>query len=110
VADPVPLLVASVSHAALLVALHVASLGVTVRPTLPLPAVAGAVAVAVANAYVGVTPLCVTVKVCPPIVSVPVRLFALAFAATLYVTVPLPVVDAPPVIVSHATFEAAVQA
>jgi hypothetical protein len=50
------------------------------------------------------------VNVCPPIVSVPVRLFALVFAATLYVTVPLPVVDAPAVIVSHAAFEAAVHA
>ena len=47
------------------------------------------------------TPLCVTVNVCPPMVSVPVRLFTLVFAATLYVTVPLPVVDAPAVIVSH---------
>jgi hypothetical protein len=64
----------------------------------------------VAKAYVGVTPLCVTVKVCPPIVNVPVRLFALVFAATLYVTVPLPVVDAPAVIVSHAAFDVAVQA
>jgi len=94
----------------LLVGVHVASLGVTVTPTLPLAAVAGTVADALAKAYVGVTPLCVTVKVCPPIVSVPVRLLALVFAATLYVTVPLPVVDAPAVIVSHAALLVAVQA
>jgi hypothetical protein len=77
---------------------------------LPLPAVAGTVAVAPANAYVGVTPLCVTVNVCPPIVSVPVRLLALVLAATLYVTVPLPVVDAPAVIVNHAALLVAVHA
>jgi len=60
--------------------------------------------------YVGVTPLCVTVSVKPPIVNVPVRLFTLVFAATLYVTVPLPVTAAPAVIVSHAAFEEAVHA
>jgi hypothetical protein len=50
------------------------------------------------------------VNVCPPIVSVPVRLFALVFAATLYVTVPVPVVDVPAVIVNHAALDVAVQA
>jgi hypothetical protein len=94
----------------LLVAVHVASLGVTAKATLPLPAVAGTVAVALANVNVGVTPFCVTVNVCPPMASVPVLLFALGFAATLYVTVPLPAVDAPAVTVSQATFEVAVHA
>jgi hypothetical protein len=46
----VPLLVVSVSHAALLAAVHVASLGVTVKATVPLPAVVGAVAEVVAKA------------------------------------------------------------
>jgi hypothetical protein len=94
----------------LLVGVQLASLGLTVKLTVPVPDVAGAVAVALAKANVGVIPACVTVNVCPPIVSVPVRLLALVFAATLYVTVPLPVVEAPAVIVSHGAFDAAVQA
>jgi hypothetical protein len=52
-------------------------------------------------------PLCVTVNVCPPIVNVPVRLFTLVFAATVYVTVALPVGDAPAVTVSQAAFDVA---
>jgi hypothetical protein len=76
----------------------------TVRPALP-PIGAASVVFEMANAYVGVTPACVTVNVCPPIISVPVRLLALVFAATLYVTVPLPVVEAPAVIVSHSAFD-----
>jgi hypothetical protein len=52
---------------------------------------------------------CDTVKVCAPIVSVPVRAAAV-LAAAVKVTVPLPVPEAPPVIVSHAAFAAAVQA
>jgi hypothetical protein len=67
----------------LLVGVQLASLGLTVKLTVPVPDVAGAVAVALAKANVGVTPLCVTVNVRPPIVSVPVLLFALGLAATL---------------------------
>lgn len=52
---------------------------------------------------------CDTVKVCPAIVTVPVRA-APVFAATVNATAPLPVPDAPPVIVSHATLAVAVQA
>ena len=44
-------------------------------------------------------PVCVTVNVCPAIVSVPVRAVPLLLAATWYVTVPSPVPDDPPVIV-----------
>jgi len=52
-------------------------------------------------------PLCVTVKVCPPIVNVPVRAFTLVFAATVYVTVALAVADGLVVIVSQAAFDVA---
>ena len=52
---------------------------------------------------------CDTVKVCPAIVTVPVRA-APVFAATVNATTPLPVPDAPPVIVSHAPLAVAVQA
>jgi hypothetical protein len=51
---------------------------------------------------------CVTVNVCPPIVSVPVR-SGLLFTATLNATLPLPVPVAPAVIVSHGTALVAVQ-
>jgi len=52
---------------------------------------------------------CDTVKVCPPIVNVPVRA-APVFAATPNATVPLPVPDAPLVTVNHAAFALAVHA
>ena len=52
---------------------------------------------------------CDTVKVCPAIVSVPVRAAAV-FAATANATVPLPVPEAPPVTVSHGAFALAVHA
>ena len=44
---------------------------------------------------------CVTVNVCPPIVSVPLRELALVFAAALNATVPLPLPLAPLVTVSQ---------
>ena len=44
---------------------------------------------------VGATPACVTVKVWPPMVTVPVRTTVVAFAATLSATEPLPVPVAP---------------
>jgi hypothetical protein len=53
---------------------------------------------------------CVTVNVAPAIVSVPVRLDATVFAATLYPTVPLPEPVAPLVTVIHAALLAAVHA
>ena len=110
VAEPVPLAGETVSQLALLVAVHAASLGVAVRLTVPLPVADPTVAVDPLKLYDGVTPLCVTVSVKPPIVNVPVRLFALVFAATVYVTVPLPVIAAPAVIVNHAALDVAVQA
>ena len=53
---------------------------------------------------------CVTVNVAPAIVSVPVRLDATVFAATLNPTVPLPEPVAPPVNVIQAALLAAVHA
>jgi hypothetical protein len=50
---------------------------------------------------------CVTVNVCPAMVSVPVRASP-SFDATLNVTDPLPVPDAPLVIVIQSTLDAAV--
>jgi hypothetical protein len=54
-------------------------------------------------------PACVTVKVLPAIVSVPVRDPAPVFAPTLYVTVPLPFPFEPPVTDSQLVFVVAVQ-
>jgi hypothetical protein len=100
-----------VNQAALLVAVQAKSDALAVTAAvLPVAPVAVAVSVVGASVTLPVIPLCVTVNVCPPIVSVPVRLFALVFAATLYVTVPVPVVDAPAVIVNQAALLVAVQA
>jgi hypothetical protein len=52
---------------------------------------------------------CDTVSVWPAIVSVPLRASAV-FAATVNVTVPFPLPDAPPVIEIHDAFDAAVHA
>ena len=53
-------------------------------------------------------PPCVTVNVCAPIVIVPVRLVMDGFAATEYVTVPLPVPVVPAVTAIHGALLAAV--
>jgi hypothetical protein len=55
-------------------------------------------------------PAWVTVKVLPPIVSVPVRVVVVVLAATAYDTVPVPLPDAPALIVIHASLLVAVQA
>jgi hypothetical protein len=52
---------------------------------------------------------CDTVKICPPMVSVPVRA-APVFTATANATAPLPMPDAPLVTVNHGTFAFAVHA
>ena len=57
----------------------------------------------------GAAAACVTVKVCPPIVIVPVRA-APPLAAILKVTVPLPVPDPPPVTAIQGAFDVAVHA
>jgi hypothetical protein len=51
--------------------------------------------------YVHGAPACVTLNVCPPIVSVPVRCVVFALTAALKATVPAPVPLAPLMTVSH---------
>ena len=108
--DPLPLPLApavTVIHAALLVA---------VQPQ-PVPAVTGSTPVKLAGAMlidvddsdtVQTGAAWVTVKVLPPTVKVPVRADVPVLAATLYVTEPLPLPDAPAVIVIHAALLTAV--
>jgi len=55
------------------------------------------------------TPVCVSVKVWPAIVTVPFRLAAAVFAATEIATVPFPLPEAPAVTVIHDALLAAVQ-
>ena len=56
-----------------------------------------------------VAPAWVTVKVCPAMVRVPVRMLLEVFSATVYATVPGRLPDAPEVIVTKAALLAAVQ-
>jgi hypothetical protein len=111
VTDPFPLPVAPalmVIQATLLVAVHAQpAAAVTVTVPLPPAAVAFADGAPIVGAH-GV-PACVTVKVAPAIVSVPVRLVVPAFAATVNVTVPDPVPAAPVLTVIHAALLTAVQ-
>ena len=107
---PLPLPLAPeviVSHAALLVAVqaHPAAL---VTGTLPVPPPAGTLAVVVAIENAQPLP-CVSVKVWPPMVSVPER-DPPVVAAAVYWTVPLPLPLAPDVIVIHGALLVAVHA
>jgi hypothetical protein len=63
--------------------------------TVPVPAAATTEALVGATVKVQGTPVCVTVKVCPAIVSVPVRDDVDGLAATANVTAPLPLVFGP---------------
>ena len=78
---PVPTAV-MVSHVALLVAVQLQKVGAV---TVTVPVIPAEVALADAREIVGThgAAACVTVKVFPPIVSVPVRGVAAAFAATV---------------------------
>jgi hypothetical protein len=110
VTDPLPvpeLPAVMVSHGALLDA---------VQPH-PAPAVTGTLPVNPAEEMLAVIgeievehalPAWLTVKVLPPIVIVPVRGVVPAFGDTTYVTEPLPVPDAPPLIVIQESLLAAV--
>ena len=107
---PVPLTPAViVIHAALLVAVQLQP-AAAVTVTTPVPALD--VALAEAGEIVGVhgAPACVTVKVLPAIVTVPVRDVVPVFAATSYVTDPLPLPVAPALIVIQAALLVAVHA
>jgi len=81
---PVPLDPAvTVNHVgALLIAVQVQLPTDAVTPTVPLPAAALGDALVASNVNVHGAPACVTVNVCPAIVSVPVRGVVVRFAAT----------------------------
>lgn len=77
------------SHALEEDAVHTHPAGI-VTATLPWVADAGTSALVGEMLAVQGTPAWVTVNVCPPTVSTPLRLAALVFAPTAYVTVPAP--------------------
>jgi hypothetical protein len=92
------LLVATQLHPAVAVTATVA-----VKPPAPMVLLVGAIE------YVHPAVACVTVKVSPAMVRVPVRAIPLAFAATEYPTVPGPVPEAPEMILIQAALLVAPQ-
>ena len=90
----------TVSHDALLVAVHVQPAGACIA-TLPEPPVVAAVAEPGDTAKEHEAPASVTVKVLPAIVTVPIRELLALLAATLICTVPLPDPEPPDVTVIH---------
>jgi hypothetical protein len=101
---PLPLPVAplvTLSHeVSLLTPVHEHPPGeVTAVEPVPPPAATDAFVGAIENVHGAAA--CVTVNVCPAIVSVPTRCEALGFEATLKFTAPFPLPVAPPVTVSH---------
>lgn len=99
----------TVSHPADDVAVQLQAAG-AVTETLPVVALGETEALVGEMVMVHGTPVCVTVKVCPPIVSVPVREAAVVFCATVYDTVPFAVPVAPAVTVIHDALLVPVQA
>ena len=102
----------TVSHETLAVAVHAQVPADAVNATVPEPPVSATFCPVGAIEKVhggGGGAVWETVNVWPPTVSVPVRA-APALTAALNATVPLPVPDAPPVIVNHETFATAVHA
>jgi hypothetical protein len=102
----------TVSHGAFAAAVHVQVPADAVTATDPEPPVSATfwLVGAIVNVHGGGGgggAACDTVKVCPPIVSVPLRAVPV-FAATVNATEPLPVPDDPPVIVNHGTLAPAV--
>jgi hypothetical protein len=109
VTEPLPVPPAlTVSQAALLLVVHAHPVA-AVTVTVPVPAAAATLADAGAIVGAQGVPACVTVKVLPAIVSVPVRLVVPAFAATVNDTGPEPVPAAPELIVIHAALLTATQ-
>ena len=112
VTEPLPLPLApavTVIQPALLVAVQAQPVAaVTVIVAVP----AASDGFAEVGAIVGAqgAPACVTVKVLPAIVSVPVRALVVGFAVTLYVTVPLPLPLLPALIEIQDALLLAVQA
>ncbi len=101
----------TVSHAALLDAVHPQPLP-TLTATDPLPPAATNAWLLVERLTVQFTTgpaACVTVKICPPMVTLAMRPGAVGLTAALNATVPLPVPLLPEVTVSHAASLLAVQ-
>jgi hypothetical protein len=112
VTEPLPLPVApavTAIHASLLATVHAQPVAAV---TVNVPVPAAAVGLADAGDIVGTqgAPAWVTVNVLPPIIIVPERGVVVVFAATPYVTEPLPLPVPPAVIVIHASLLAAVHA
>jgi hypothetical protein len=108
---PVPLAPAvTVIHAALLAAVHAQPEAEVTLTLVDSPAAIAVLAAGLIAKVQASTPPCVTVKVRPAIVMVPVRAAVAALAAAAYPTEPGPVPDPPEVTVSQLAFEAAVQA
>ena len=101
---PVPLPLAplvTVSHDVLLLTPVHAQPANVVTVVEPVPPVAATDWLAGSSANVQDVAACVTEKVCPAIVSEPLRCVAFGFAAALNATVPVPLPLAPLVTVSH---------
>jgi len=99
-----------VSHASLAVAVHAHVAADVVTATEPVPPSSDTRCESgeIENVQAAAGAACDTVNVCPPIVRVPVRA-APVLGATLNVTMPFPVPEAPFVIVSQEAFALAVQ-
>ena len=104
--DPLAPLV-MVNHGALLVAVQLQPAGAVTAIEAEPPA-AGIIRSVGDNVYVHGAPPCVTVTVCPAMVSVALRNAAEVFAVAATFTVPLPDPLAPLVIVNHAALLVAV--
>ena len=108
---PVPPLVTA-SHGAFVAAVHATFAVTAIRRPPEAPAETFVFAGLIASA--ADAPACTTVQVRtispPATMTAPVRAAVSAFAATLYVTVPFPFSELPPVTDNHGTFVAAVHA
>jgi hypothetical protein len=99
----------TVTQLAPLVAVHAHPVSV-VTATLPVPPAAPTACVDDEVLNEQLAPDCVTVKVLPAIVNVPVRDDVVVAAATAKLTVPLPEPEAPPVTANHDALLAALHA
>ena len=109
VASPLPLVAPSVSHGTLLDAVHAQPACAASTRSVAVPPEAPKFCVDAVTVNVHGNAACVIVKVCPAIVSVPVRSDP-GLAAIANATVPFPLPDAPEVTVIQLAFDAAVHA
>jgi hypothetical protein len=99
----------TVTQLAPLVAVHAQPV-VVVTATLPVPPAAATACVEAERLNAQFAPVCVTVKVFPAMVSVPVRDEVAVVAVTAKVTVPFAEPEPPPVTISHDTLLVALHA